>query len=69
MSLWGQGFEVCLGYFQVSWSTSCCLQDVKLSATNPALHLPACLHVSCHDDNGPNLGNCKQAAPNELFPL
>ena len=29
-------------------------QDVEL-ATPPRAHLPACCHVSCHDDKGLNL--------------
>jgi hypothetical protein len=29
--------------------------DRELSATSPVPYLPACHHVSCHDDNGLNL--------------
>lgn len=34
-------------------------QDVELSVPSVASCLPACHHVSCHDDNGLNLCNCK----------
>jgi hypothetical protein len=29
--------------------------EVELSAPSPAPRLPACNHVSCHDNNGLNL--------------
>jgi hypothetical protein len=34
-------------------------QDVNLSAPSPAPCHPGFCHVSCHDDNGLNLWNCK----------
>lgn len=34
--------------------------DVKLPATSPEPHLPACYKASCHDDNGVKLLKRKQ---------
>ena len=42
--------------------------EEELSVTSPALCLPTCYHVSCHDDNGLNFWNCKPA-PMKYLPL
>jgi hypothetical protein len=36
-------------------------QDVELSTPSPAPCLSACLHTSCHDDNGLNLVSVSQS--------
>ena len=56
---YGVGFEILKS---IPGSVSLCLlpvdRDVKLSAPAPT----PCLSVSYRDDNGPTLGNCKQAS-------
>jgi hypothetical protein len=44
------------------------IKAVELSAPSLALCLPTCCHASLHDDNGPNLWNCKPA-PIKYCPL
>lgn len=54
VSLWGQALRSL--FFKLHYDshlTSCCLQDVAVSA--PAPCLPVCYHAPHHDEKGLNL--------------